>query len=70
MAALHLVRQLRFTRSEFMRCLEGLGEEDALKRLPPPTSTSTRSLPKSWTLFSMKRAGPCAKTSAGLCGDL
>lgn len=35
MATLHLVRQLRFTRSEFMRCLEGLGEDDALKRLPP-----------------------------------
>jgi hypothetical protein len=30
-----LVDQLRFTRSEFLRGLEGLSEEDAMRRLPP-----------------------------------
>lgn len=30
-----LVTQLRFARSEFMRCLEGVSEEDAIKRLLP-----------------------------------
>ncbi|HCS41169.1 MAG TPA: DinB family protein [Anaerolineaceae bacterium] len=30
-----LVEQLRFTRSEFMRALEGLSDEDARKRFPP-----------------------------------
>ena len=30
-----MVSQLRFTRSEFMRGLEGLGEEDARRRLLP-----------------------------------
>src|SRR5512141_1596648 len=30
-----LVRQLRFARSEFMRCLQGLGAEDAVRRVGP-----------------------------------
>ena len=30
-----LVTQLRFVRSEFKRCLEGVSEEDAVKRLDP-----------------------------------
>ena len=30
-----LVRQLRFTRSEFMRCLDGVSAEDAVKRVLP-----------------------------------
>lgn len=30
-----LVTQLRFTRSEFVRCLEGVSPEDALRRLEP-----------------------------------
>ena len=30
-----LVTQLRFTRSEFKRCLEGVGDEDALRRIEP-----------------------------------
>ena len=30
-----LVRQLRFTRSEFMRCLAGLSPEDAVRRVLP-----------------------------------
>jgi len=30
-----LVRQLRFARSELVRCLEGVSEEDAVRRLPP-----------------------------------
>jgi hypothetical protein len=30
-----LVSQLRFTRSEYLRGLEGLTEEDAVRRLPP-----------------------------------
>ena len=30
-----LVTQLRFTRSEFTRCLEGVSEEDARRRLLP-----------------------------------
>lgn len=30
-----LVDQLRFARSEFVRCLEGVSEEDALRRLEP-----------------------------------
>jgi hypothetical protein len=30
-----MVDQLRFTRSEFLRGLEGLSEEDAIRRLPP-----------------------------------
>ena len=30
-----LVDQLRFTRSEFMRAIEGLSDEDARKRFPP-----------------------------------
>ena len=30
-----LVAQLRFSRSEFVRCLEGVSAEDALKRLMP-----------------------------------
>ncbi len=30
-----LVLQLRFTRSEFIRCLKGLSEEDAVKRYLP-----------------------------------
>jgi hypothetical protein len=32
---LPIVDQLRFTRSEFLRGLEGLSEEDATRRLPP-----------------------------------
>lgn len=35
-----LVVQLRFARSEFVRCLEGLGGEDAQKRLGPMNSIS------------------------------
>ncbi|MEM5775161.1 MAG: DinB family protein [Anaerolineaceae bacterium] len=31
----HPVNQLRFTRIELMRCLEGVSAEDAVKRLPP-----------------------------------
>jgi uncharacterized damage-inducible protein DinB len=30
-----LVSQLRFTRSEFVRCLEGVSEEDAIRRIMP-----------------------------------
>jgi uncharacterized damage-inducible protein DinB len=30
-----LVNQLAFVRSEFQRCLKGLGEEDAVKRIQP-----------------------------------
>jgi hypothetical protein len=30
-----LVDQLRFTRSEFVRCLAGVDAEDAIRRLPP-----------------------------------
>jgi uncharacterized damage-inducible protein DinB len=30
-----LVNQLRFTRSEFVRCLEGVSEEDAIRRVMP-----------------------------------
>ncbi len=30
-----LVTQLRFARSEFWRCLDGISPEDAVKRLPP-----------------------------------
>lgn len=30
-----LVAQLRFTRMEFRRALEGVGEADASRRLPP-----------------------------------
>ena len=30
-----LVRQLRFVRSEFQRCLEGVSEEDGVKRVAP-----------------------------------
>ncbi|MBI5957680.1 MAG: DUF664 domain-containing protein [Chloroflexi bacterium] len=33
-----LVTQLRFTRSEFVRCLEGVSEEDACRRLMPTNS--------------------------------
>lgn len=35
-----LVTQLRFARSEFRRCLEGVSEEDARKRLLPMNSIS------------------------------
>jgi uncharacterized damage-inducible protein DinB len=35
-----LVMQLRFARSEFARCLEGLSDEDARKRLEPMNSIS------------------------------
>lgn len=35
MTATRLVRQLRFARSEFMRCLEGVTEEEALVRSGP-----------------------------------
>jgi hypothetical protein len=35
-----LVTQLRFARSEFARCLEGVSEEDARKRLLPMNSIS------------------------------
>jgi hypothetical protein len=35
-----LVDQVRFARSEFRRCLEGVGEEDATKRLLPMNSIS------------------------------
>jgi uncharacterized damage-inducible protein DinB len=36
MEAIHpIVQQLKFTRSEFKRCLKGLSEEDACKRLLP-----------------------------------
>lgn len=37
---LPLVTQLRFARSEFRRCLEGVSEEDARKRLLPMNSIS------------------------------
>jgi hypothetical protein len=30
-----LVTQLRFARSEFVRCLDGVSDEDAIKRLLP-----------------------------------
>lgn len=33
-----LVTQLRFTRSEFVRCLEGVSEEEACRRLMPMNS--------------------------------
>ena len=35
-----LVDQLRFTRSEFQRCLQGLSPEDAVKRLLPSNCIS------------------------------
>lgn len=35
-----LVVQLRFARSEMVRCLAGVSEEDAVKRLPPLNSLS------------------------------
>jgi uncharacterized damage-inducible protein DinB len=35
-----LVLQLRFARSEFARCLEGVSEEDGIKRLLPMNSIS------------------------------
>jgi uncharacterized damage-inducible protein DinB len=35
MSAELLVRQLRFTRSEFMRCLAGISPEDAARRVQP-----------------------------------
>jgi hypothetical protein len=35
MDAQFLVCQLRFARSEMMRCLEGVNAEDAVRRLPP-----------------------------------
>ena len=39
--AIHpLVLQLRFARSEFIRCLEGVSEEDGQKRLLPMNSIS------------------------------
>ena len=34
----YLVTQVRFARSEFMRCLEGLEAADAERRLPPSNS--------------------------------
>jgi uncharacterized damage-inducible protein DinB len=40
MAVHPLVLQLRFARSEFVRCLEGLSEEDGIKRLMPVNSIS------------------------------
>lgn len=30
-----LVTQLRFSRAEFTRCLQGVDDQDALKRLEP-----------------------------------
>ena len=35
-----LVTQLRFTRSEFVRCLEGVSAEDAVRRILPMNSIS------------------------------
>lgn len=35
-----LVAQLRFTRSEFVRCLEGVSEEDGRRRLAPTNCIS------------------------------
>lgn len=40
MAVHPLVAQLRFTRSEFMRCLHGLSPEDGLRRVMPMNSIS------------------------------
>jgi hypothetical protein len=40
MDARFLVRQLRFARSEMMRCLEGISEADALVRIQPMNSIS------------------------------
>jgi uncharacterized damage-inducible protein DinB len=41
MMAVHpLVAQLRFTRSEFVRCLQGLSAEDGLRRVMPMNSIS------------------------------
>jgi hypothetical protein len=34
-----LVSQLRFARSEFVRCLEGVSDEDARHRIMPKNST-------------------------------
>ncbi len=34
-----LVTQLRFARSEFVRCLEGISDEDARHRIMPKNST-------------------------------
>ena len=35
-----LVTQLRFSRSEFLRCLEGVSPEDGIRRLGPMNSLS------------------------------
>ena len=35
-----LVAQLRFARSEFVRCLEGVSDEDARQRLLPMNRVS------------------------------
>lgn len=35
-----LVSQLRFTRSEFVRCLEAVSAEDAVRRIMPLNCTS------------------------------
>jgi hypothetical protein len=41
MMAVHpLVTQLRFARNEFLRCLEGVSAEDAVRRLEPMNSIS------------------------------
>lgn len=36
----HLVKQLRFTRSEFVRCFDGVSEEDGRQRVMPNNSIS------------------------------
>lgn len=43
MSANLLIRQLRFARSEMLRCIEGVSEEDAVKRVEPMNCIS-------WTL--------------------
>ena len=40
MAVHFLVEQLRFTRSEFLRCMDGISDEDARKRVMPMNSIS------------------------------
>jgi len=56
-----LVAQLRFSRSEFVRCLEGVSDEDATRRLMPMNCIKL-----DWWAISCTRAG-CIRLLGNLC---
>lgn len=72
-----LVTQLRFARSEFMRCLEGVSPDDAVQRLLPMNCISwivghlANQEHRYWVMFAQgKNVAPHCKSWSALAGRL